>query len=80
MDANGWMDISTAPKDGTDILGGSAEYGVAIYHWDTQKYHKKPKPYWKRWFHSIPYDRAQPPTHWQPLPSPPETAAKEPGA
>jgi hypothetical protein len=66
-----WQGIESAPKDGTEILGYEANGGICIYHWDDQRYHKKPKPYWKRWFYGAGYDRGQQPTHWMPLPEPP---------
>lgn len=62
----GWRDISTAPKDGTEILALGDQYGrpvrfVAIWnglHW------------YAGWGDSIQ------PTHFQPLPAPPEQSDK----
>lgn len=69
-DANGWMDISTAPKDGSDILGVRGDVRK-IVRWDADKYNSKPKPYWSTGFGGKTWDRDHPPTHWQPLPKPP---------
>jgi hypothetical protein len=70
-----WQPIETAPKDGTRILGfNRCDDGIAIYRWDVQPYHKKPRPYWQmeccinqRWF-----SEGRQPTHWMPLPEPPK--------
>ncbi len=60
-----WMPISTAPKDGTDILAYQKwEDGperILVMRWDE-------KGGWRTNVHSfVRFD----PTHWQPLPSPP---------
>jgi len=72
-----WQPIETAPRDETDILvaGGtcgnecvSCEFhgatfrGVAIAHWDKRE----------QWFSGGECDYYHP-THWMPIPSPPET-------
>lgn len=71
-----WQDISTAPRDGTEILAYTTLFGgrVTMAVWDSDKYAKVPKPrFISR--ESI-YGRADllksPPTHWMPLPNPPE--------
>jgi hypothetical protein len=72
-----WQPIETAPKDQTIMLYRPAAnewFQVAPGKWDTNDFHARPKPYW-----SCPYGiafvydcRAFPPSHWQPLPPPPE--------
>jgi len=90
-----WQDISTAPRDGTDIILGSlpqtfrgepVEPRVTIGHWMTDEeckiyagdcggecrcpeYHYD-DPTWTSWDGG--FTEENPPTHWQPLPSPPE--------
>ena len=63
-----WQDIETAPKDGTEIIGHDAATGVSHvtcwrYGWEDPDNHY--------------YSEAPPfvPTHWTPLPTPPETDA-----
>lgn len=64
-----WQDISSAPKDGTTILGAWRIHGAK---WARQ-------PIWfrgtpdkgGRWMLSWDASDVQP-THWMPLPSPPE--------
>lgn len=62
-DANGWMPIETAPKDGTDFLA------LCSYQ---RKHHQMvgcfaPKGTFVSWPGRWDYR----PTHWQPLPKPP---------
>lgn len=75
-----WQPIETAPKDQTVIVfrptmwGGKGHIGKA--RWETDKYLKKPKPFWSSsegWIGKT-EDRHHPPTHWMPLPEPPETS------
>lgn len=56
-----WQPIETAPKDGTKILAFNkwGEYGVAEWVESQQC-----------WFAG--YDDFTAPTHWMPLPEPPE--------
>lgn len=67
-DTHGWRDIATAPKDGTKILAGCLQS-------DTFKYFLT---WWnKRWDIWVGegderYGIDFKPTHWQPLPPPPE--------
>lgn len=59
--ANNWQPISTAPKDGTAILvyiGGNIE-AVAVTQWEDGAW---------SWPDYVRYQ----PTHWQPLPEPPQ--------
>lgn len=69
-----WMDIKTAPRDGTRILGyGDCYYGVSITSWCD---------IWREWVceaetaddgHGWSGHDTFKPTHWMPLPKPPET-------
>lgn len=75
---HGWRPIESAPRDGTKIWA----YIPRIYSsglqclvaWDTDKYAKRPKPRFRST--DLLYRDAdsaqQQPTHWQPLPPPPE--------
>ena len=56
-----WHPIETAPKDGTDILTWDGTYR-RVGHWNEDA------DEWYETFYGI-IDA----THWQPLPSPPET-------
>lgn len=69
LPAAGWQPIETAPKDGTRILGWSSGDGVCIVAFgDT--------PRRTRWYENHPLGRLpiKQPTHWMPLPAPPEDA------
>lgn len=63
-----WRTMESAPKDGTSIIGYQATEGDfhkcmgVVWSWEA-------KDYW----HCADYPGLQP-THWQPLPSPPESA------
>jgi hypothetical protein len=62
---NNWQPIATAPKDGTEILGWPVEGGnstIAIVS------------FFRGWT-SGDYDAE--PTHWQPLPQPPDEVKRE---
>lgn len=69
-----WQPIETAPKDGTWLLLGqfsdsdTDDYCHGVAHWHdggwTDGY--QPDWYWRGAFE---------PTHWQPLPEPPEQSA-----
>lgn len=75
-DANGWMPIETAPKDGVAVLlfyksigiayGQYDFYGTADW-WITQCAPFKSMN-WTQWY--LDHDEEDP-THWQPLPKPP---------
>ncbi len=58
-----WRDIATAPKDGTEFLCRSKEFGCVVVYWDD--FCEFPK--WSAGF----TDEALTPTHWMPLPPPP---------
>jgi len=61
----GWHPIETAPTDGTYVLGWSKRHGMSIGPVANYKRREMPAP--KNsvcgWFQ---------PTHWLPLPSPPD--------
>jgi len=66
-----WQPIERAPKDGTQILAYACGYtghfyGVAEWALNGPG---KIQPHQERWFWSY----AIRPTHWMPLPAPPET-------
>jgi len=72
-----WQPIETAPKDIHIILfrpNAPKWQQVAEGKWDGQEHHKFPRPYWScPWRISyIEGDRKNPPTHWMPLPKPPQ--------
>ena len=60
-----WQPIETAPKDGHAILASDpAWHGVPCpMFWNGEE--------WQHWFRSELYG-AYDPTHWMPLPAPPE--------
>lgn len=81
-DANGWMPIETAPKDGDAVLlykpdeRRVGEYTLAGYFDEDGPYagkwvacNGKPLGYFSDWEGK---DQGYP-THWQPLPKPPTT-------
>lgn len=62
----GWQDISTAPRDGTDIVMYGTGYNdkeTFIGSWE--------KNTWTAWYSCCSYAPRAKPTHWMPLPSPP---------
>jgi hypothetical protein len=71
-DANGWMSIETAPKDGTMILGYRhvlpPRTRVAVITWLPDEH------YGDHWIGSAIGCVMEYPTHWQPLPKPPVTS------
>lgn len=78
---SGWQDISTAPKDGTEVLIWATYYPPGhpvTARWDFDTYSKTPIP---RWVSRDPiYGRRafidRPATHWMPLPAAPTGDAK----
>lgn len=72
-DPNGWQDIETAPRDGTEFLA----YGCYIYPGDSgPTEYRKIAAYsgneeWP-WEDDDGQSRAEVFTHWQPLPDPPD--------
>jgi hypothetical protein len=74
-----WQPIETAPKDGRTILGYSESGQMLIWRWDTDRYAKKPKPYWRAFsVFGVTGERSMQPTHWMPLPEPPNSALTPP--
>ena len=69
----GWEDISTAPKDGTNIdlwcrdvkTGESYRFPDSYWCWDRQQWHGCDEYIWPE---------ADVPTHWMPLPPPPSVS------
>lgn len=75
-----WRPIETAPRDGTCVLLliTNSKRRISTGRWDSQEYHKKPRPFWHvdMWSFGGPEThRGVQPTHWQPLPGPPEREA-----
>ena len=72
-----WQPIATAPKNGTRVLVSSRAYGVTYYgfcHW--QSFDDGSSGWIGGSFATIPpgcFSAFLNPTHWMPLPSPPET-------
>lgn len=66
-----WQPIETAPKDGSSVLCYAPIYGaparILVMRWDDGNYTKA--PCWRTDVHSFVQFE---PTHWQPLPQPPE--------
>lgn len=69
-----WQSISTAPKDGTEILflvpNLYSRPKVFVGNWDVDKYAKKPIPRWStsdRLYSRGDALRHQP-SHWMPIP------------
>lgn len=70
-----WMDIETAPKDGTVILvyPGTWDYSASPAKWNEDQYAKKPRPFWDRSDAiTVGWNRGRVPTHWIPMPEPPQ--------
>lgn len=57
--ADTWMPIDSAPRDGTRILLHN-KYGAGSGHFD------------KVWHCHFAFNQGESPTHWRPLPKPPE--------
>ncbi len=70
-----WQPIESAPRDRRILLWSPTFGGRAIGgRYDDDKYASKPRPYWtldNERICGVSTCRAQPPTHWQPLPEPP---------
>lgn len=60
MFADGWRDIESAPKDGTDILVVESHGEMWVVRWIG----------WCESWNA--YDQKIDPTHWLPLPEPPK--------
>lgn len=59
----GWQPIATMPKDGSEVIGGWAEFGLVDLIWWSFTETKI------MWFDRVDGDGM--PTHWMPLPDPP---------
>lgn len=66
-----WMPIDTAPKDGTKFLAWWA-HSAHSCRWGSGPYDRKTKTYVGGW--SIGMARDAKPTHWMPLPEPPNAS------
>jgi hypothetical protein len=73
-----WMDIETAPKDGTRIIlfyrisADTMVFGA----WNEDKFSRHPKPYWtndNEYLFGIRQTRNEQPTLWMPSPEWPNT-------
>ena len=64
-----WQPIETAPKDGTTIAGADL-YRWVKYKPGSTKGQLKRGGRWQR-FNGYGWENAGPPTHWMPLPEPP---------
>lgn len=64
LDMDRWMPISSAPKDGTEILVCNADR-VGIGSWCEN--YRSGFPY-NNWSFNMAYSKPWNPTHWQPLP------------
>lgn len=70
-----WQPIETAPKDSRVLLYsptlfcGYAHPGT----WDRDQYAKKPRPFWNFDWIDRTNSRSNPPTHWMPIPAPPNS-------
>ena len=62
VEASGWQDTNTAPKDGTEVLLINASGIYAVGHWDEMEWAGNAQACW------FPMTDA---THWQPLPARP---------
>lgn len=76
-DNNGWLPIESAPRDGTNILvwspHGEAHGKPSIVAVDWHTYNGESD--WRIGVGEFgPLALHAPPTHWQPLPEPPEAA------
>ena len=81
--AQGWAAIETAPKDGTRLLLWCN--GLEVGYWSTSLWAPRPKgsPLGKQDGAWIIYENRSDtirltPTHWMPLPFPPDTDSSEP--
>lgn len=68
-----WKPIETAKV--FTILGWNGR-SIDVWTWDPDAFSKRPRPCWRRFdLNGITRDREEPPTHWMPLPAPPEPGA-----
>jgi hypothetical protein len=74
-----WQDISSAPKDGTRILVWTIHGDVELSDWFVVKSINYVPVEGTEFFRRVETEReggwnSNTPTHWQPLPDPPEAA------
>lgn len=62
-----WQPIETAPKDGTQILGYTVWPALTAVRWAQESFYYG-RPGWEDEFSNVEWQ----PTHWMPLPPPPE--------
>jgi hypothetical protein len=71
-----WQPIETAPKERYKLLLLAFPWcEPCVGYWDDDKYSSKPKPMWRACglaHLGVKHMRANPPTHWMPLPEPPK--------
>jgi hypothetical protein len=75
-----WKPIETAPKDGTVVIGYSDKEGVFPIYWSEKEYYPIGDSY-TGWVNAVDFNYDDGgswrfdanPTHWQPLPNPPQT-------
>lgn len=73
-----WQPIETAPKDDTFVLLATPTSRVALYgFWDGKQYNFCDEPEWSEamqedYFLMNSWREGRGPTHWMPLPSPPQ--------
>ena len=80
-----WQQIETAPKDRAILgfipyHGTEAEKGsVWVMRWNDERFAKTPRPHFEAsgWVWGIRAMREQQPTHWMPLPDPPEPSGEK---
>ena len=63
--AEGWRPISTAPRDGREVLAYTAGLGRVVVYFDDEE---------SQWGTGLGYLHYDEPTHWTPLPPPPTSA------
>lgn len=65
--AEGWRPISTAPRDGREVLAYTAGLGRVVVYFDDEE---------SQWGTGLGYLHYDEPTHWTPLPPPPTSAER----
>lgn len=66
-----WMDIESAPRNGSEMLLAWPKGRVTIGRFDRQEYHKKPQPFFTGHFMGKIWERENQPRFWMPIPPPP---------
>ncbi len=79
-DVQAWQPIETAPMDGADMLlakyVGHTDHSTALWWVVKGSWSLK----WKKWWDGIEPSGLAGPTHWMPLPSPPQAKGADHGA